>query len=107
MEKTINIGGKETRLVANGATPRIYRALFKKDVFSDMQHAVTEDGGINSVEVFENLAFVMAKQGGLEGYSVDEWLASFDGPTAIVETVPEIMALWLDTTATEVESKKK
>lgn len=107
MEKVVSIEGKETRLVANGATPRLYRAMFKKDVFGDMQHAVDSDGGIVSAEVFENLAFIMAKQGGLEGYNVDEWLSTFDSPTAIVEAVPEILELWLDTNATIADGKKK
>lgn len=107
MEKVINIGGKETRLVANGGTPRFYRAMFKKDVFEDMRHAVDDSGDIKSTEVFECLAFVMAKQGGLEGYSIEEWLSTFDSPTAIIEAVPELMSIWMDTTATTVESKKK
>lgn len=107
MERIVSIGGKETRLVANGATPRIYRALFKRDVFEDMGHAVSAAGDLKNTEVFECLAFVMAKQGGLEGYDVDGWLETLDSPTAIIEAVPEIMAVWTDTTATSVESKKK
>ena len=81
--------------------------MFKRDVFGDMQHAVDPDGGIVSAEVFENLAFIMAKQGGLEGYNVDEWLESFEKPTAIVEAVPDILELWLDTNETVVDGKKK
>lgn len=107
MQKTVKIDGKEFNLVANGGTPRLYRAMFKRDVFGDMQHAIGKDGDILSAEVFENLAFVMAKQGGLEGYDIDAWLASFDSPTAIVEAVPEIMDLWLDTNETTVNGKKK
>lgn len=107
MERVIKIDGKETRLVANGGTPRIYRALFKRDVFGDMSKAIGDDGNINNSEVFENLAFVMAKQGGLEGYDIDAWLATMENPTAIIEAVPQILELWTDTNETAVDSKKK
>lgn len=107
MEKLVKLDGKEVRLVANGGTPRLYRAMFKRDVFSDMQHAIGTDGVINNAEVFENLAFIMAKQGGLEGYDIEKWLSEMDSPTAIVEAAPEIISLWLDTNETTVNSKKK
>lgn len=107
MERVIKIDGKETRLVANGGTPRIYRAMFKRDVFNDMVHATNDEGEIENVAVFENIAFIMAMQGGLEGYSIDDWLSSMESPAAILEAVPEILALWYDTNETAVDSKKK
>ena len=106
MEKIINIDGIETRMVANAATPRLYRSMFGKDVFADMTHAVGEDGSINSVEVFENLTYTMAKQGGLTE-DIDTWLGGFENPTAIVEAVPEVMNLWLGTNETIADGKKK
>lgn len=107
MEKLVKIAGKETRLVANGGTPRLYRAMFKRDIFGDMGKAIGEDGGVESIECFENLAFIMAKQGGLEGYDIDGWLASMESPTAILEAVPDILELWTDTNETVVNGKKK
>lgn len=107
MEKLVKIDGKEVRLVANGGTPRIYRAMFKRDVFGDMAKAIGEDGGVQSTECFENLAFVMAKQGGLEGYDIDAWLAEMESPTAILEAGPDILELWTATNGTSVEGKKK
>lgn len=106
MEKVVTIDGKETRFVANGATPRLYRSMFQRDVFADMSKTADKDGTILSVEVFENLAYVMAKQGGLE-MSIDDWLSSMSSPTAILEAVPEIFSLWAATTATIVPGKKK
>lgn len=108
MEKLVKLDGKEVRMVANGGTPRIYRAMFKRDVFKDMNHAVNDEGEIENAEVFENLAFVMAKQGGLDGgYDIDKWLTGMESPTAIIEAVEEIMALWYDTTETVIDGKKK
>ena len=106
MEKTVLIDGKETRLVANGATPRLYRSLFTRDVFGDMAQAVDADGNIQSAEVFENLCFVMAKQGGLDT-DIDTWLGSMESPTAIIEAVPEVLNLWTGTNETTSVGKKK
>lgn len=106
MEKVVTIDGKETRLVANGATPRLYRSMYQRDVFADMSKVADKAGNIVSVEVFENLAYVMAKQGGLE-MDIDEWLSSMSSPTAILVAVPEIFSLWSATTATTVSGKKK
>ena len=106
MEKTIKIDGKETRMVANGATPRLYRSIFGKDVFADMNGAIDKNGDIKSAECFENLAYVMAKQGGLE-MGIDEWLGGMESPTAVVEASPELLDLWLGTNSTIVSSKKK
>lgn len=107
MEKLVKIDGKEVRLVANGGTPRLYRAMFKRDIFGDIGKAIDEDGDVKSVECFEDLAFIMAKQGGLDGYDIDAWLASMESPTAILEAVPDIFELWTDTTETVVDGKKK
>lgn len=107
MEKVIKVDGKDVKMVANGGTPRIYRAMFKRDVFGDMGNAVDADGAVVNTEVFENLAFVMAKQGGLEGYDIDAWLAEMESPTAILEAVPDILELWTATNETSVEGKKK
>lgn len=107
MEKVVKIDGKEVRLVATGGTPRLYRAMFRRDVFRDMTHALTEDGEVVDAEVFENLAFLMAKQGGLEGYDIDAWLDGMNSPTAVIEAAPEIMELWTGSTEPTVESKKK
>jgi len=106
MEKVIKIDGKETRLVANGATPRLYRSMFNRDVFADMSKTADKEGNIKDLEVFENLAYVMAKQGGLE-MSMDEWLTGMDSPMAILESVTQIFSLWSATTTTIVSGKKK
>lgn len=106
MEKVVSIGGKETRLVANGATPRLYRAFFKKDVFHDMQRAVSDDGEIIDAEVIENLAFIMAKQGGLEGYDIETWLSEMPTPMAVVEAADQVFELWLGTNDTVANAKK-
>lgn len=109
MEKTIELDGNQMQMVANGATPRLYRSFFGKDVFRGLQKSVEKDGTIIDAEVYENLAFTMAIQGGSLpiGTKIDDWLASLKSPTAILEAAPEIMSLWNDNTMQISEGKKK
>ncbi len=109
MERTAEIGGKEYRLVINGGTPRIYRSLFKRDIFRDMPKAVSANGEINDTEVFEDLAFVAAVQGGSIslGTKIEDWLASLDSPLAVLEIVPTLMEMWAADTATISTAKKE
>lgn len=110
MEREINIGGKPYRLVANGATPRIYRSFFpKQDIFRGMSNAVSSNGEILDSEVFENLTYVMAIQGGSvpTAKKIDDWLAEMESPLAIIEAAPEVLELWAAETGTTSIGKKE
>lgn len=109
MEKIIAIDGKNYRLVANGATPRVYRGLFHKDLFNGMSNAVNEKGEIRDSEVFENLAFCMAVQSGeLSAQTkIDDWLGAMTSPLAIIEAAPDIMEMWTAETDTLSQEKKE
>ena len=109
MERTVVIDGKEYRMVANGATPRVYRGLFKKDIFNGMSNAVSANGEIKDSEVFENLAFCMAVQGGSVsiGTNIEDWLGGMSSPTAILEAAPDIMEMWTNETDTISTEKKE
>lgn len=109
MERQITIDGRQYHMVANGASPRIYRGMFGKDVFKDTQKMISADGTINDSEVFENLAFLMAIQGGevSTGTRIEDWLAGMDSPTAILSAAPDIVGLWNDNMDQTSEAKKK
>lgn len=109
MERTVNIDGKAYTLRTNGATPRIYRGLFKKDIFHDMSGATNAKGEILDSEVFENLAYCMAIQGGSvsSAIKIEDWLGGMSSPLAIIEAAPDIMLLWADETATTSTEKKE
>ena len=107
MQRVINIGGKDILMEANGATPRVYRGLFGKDILVALQHTATENGEVQDVEVFENLAYCMAKQAGSVSEDIDSWLASFDSSMDIVNAAGELLDFWLGESATTVEAKKK
>ncbi len=109
MEKIVTIDGKECRLVTNGATPRIYRSLFQKEVFTAMTKAINDKGEIVDAEVFENIAYCMAVQGGSipMNTKIEDWLASMSSPTSVLEVAGEIMELWaVETKATSIGKKE-
>lgn len=107
MQSTINIDGKPVLMEANGATPRIYRQMFGQDLLTTLRHAIDDKGEVLDVEVFENLAFVMAKQAGSADGDINDWLASFDSSMAILNAIKDIMALWRGNIRTTIEPKKK
>ena len=108
MEKMINIDGKEMRMAANGATPRIYRLMFGRDIFADLSHAI-EGQDLKDMAVIEQLAFVLGRQGGSipEDMSIDEWLETIDDPMALITAAGDIVTLWLGNTVTIADGKKK
>lgn len=120
MERTIEIGGKEVRFRASGATPRHYRNIFGGDMLVDMSRLAdtmdgAKDGGsslsVESLEVFENIAFIMAwhaaKAHGEEFPDTpEEWLDEIE-VMSIYNVLPELISLWGANQKTIVKSKKK
>lgn len=109
MEKIVKIDGQEMKFAVNGGTPRLYRSIFRKDIFQGMNNAVNEKGEIKDSEIFENLAFIMAIQGGSISMTtnIDDWLNAMSNPMAIMEAAPEILDLWLNTNETISTAKKE
>lgn len=121
MIKNIVVGNKTVKMKATAGTPRLYRITFKRDIFKDMEQLQKSFKGneqmpIEDLTVFENVAYIMAKQAdyddsGARLYNVpdtaDEWLDGFDGIFSIYEALPQILELWGDNIVTMSESKKK
>ena len=112
MEKVINIDGRDVRFKATAATIRSYRQNFGQDLLQDMQslQAETASGAtlsVNALNIFENIAYTMAKQADPSiPATADEWLDTF-GMFSIYVVLPQIIELWqLSTISTaEVDSK--
>lgn len=111
MEKTIMIDGREVRLRASAAIPRLYRIKFRRDILQDMQtikNAVekssrenAQDGGqmssipLEALELFENVSYLMAKHADPAVPStVEEWLDGFE-TFSIYTVFPAIEELWM------------
>ncbi len=116
MEKIIEIDGKPVTFRATAAVPRLYRIKFRRDIMQDMAtiqkdiEKAEENGGVPvmSLEMFENVAYIMAKHADPEQTpgSIDEWLDGFD-TFGIYQVFPEIAALWQANMETAVDAKKK
>ena len=86
--KKIEIDGKEVLFRASAAIPRLYRIRFRRDIYKDLaqlEKAVDEnvaDGSMLdtfSLELFENIAFVMAKHADPNiPDTPEEWLEEFN-----------------------------
>lgn len=116
MTKKINIDGKDVMFKASAAIPRIYRLKFHRDIYKDLRDlekavdsSSEEQSSLDlfSLEMFENIAFVMAKHANPTAVpdSPEDWLDEFN-TFSIYQVLPEIIELWGLNVQSEVESKK-
>ena len=113
--RNIEIDGKQVPFKASAAVPRIYRIKFQRDIYRDLaalEKAVgkNEEGASNldmfSLEMFENIAYVMAKHADPEiPDSPEEWLDEFN-TFSIYQVLPKIIELWGLNVKTGVGAKK-
>ena len=115
MIKQIEIDGKQVSFKASAAIPRIYRMKFQRDIYKDLK-ALEKSLGDNSeegsnldmfsLEMFENIAFVMAKHADATiPNTPEEWLDGFN-TFSIYQVLPQLIELWGLNVQTEVEAKK-
>lgn len=116
MTKKINIDGKDVMFKASAAIPRIYRLKFHRDIYKDLRDlekavdsSSEEQSSLDlfSLEMFENIAFVMAKHADPTAVpdSPEDWLDEFN-TFSIYQVLPEIIELWGLNVQSEVEPKK-
>ena len=115
IQKNIIIDGIDVPFKASAAVPRLYRLKFRRDIYQDfaaLQKSVgenTEESSaldIESLEVFENIAYIMAKHADAAiPASPDEWLEQFN-TFSIYEILPQLIDLWGMNVETQVQSKK-
>ena len=115
IQKNIIIDGIDVPFKASAAVPRLYRLKFRRDIYQDfaaLQKSVgenTEESSaldIESLEVFENIAYIMAKHADAAiPATPDEWLEQFN-TFSIYEILPQLINLWGLNVETQVQSKK-
>ena len=113
--KKVEIDGKQVPFKASAAIPRIYRIKFNRDIYKDLrslEKAVGDGDEQNSnldlfsLEMFENIAYVMAKHADPTiPDTPEEWLDDFN-TFSIYQVLPSIIELWGLNVQTDVESKK-
>ena len=116
MTRNITIDEKEVAFKASAAIPRIYRLKFGRDIYRDLAAleknvGENEEGKSNldllSLEMFENIAFVMAKHADASiPNTPEEWLDGFN-TFSIYQVLPELIELWGLNVQTDVQAKKK
>ena len=115
MKQTITIDGQEVAFKASAAIPRIYRMKFHRDIFKDLrdlEKSIDKNDPENSsldlfsLEMFEKIAYVMAKHADPSiPDTLEEWLDGFN-TFSIYQVLPQIIELWGLNTRTEVQAKK-
>ncbi|MBO4914251.1 MAG: hypothetical protein J5449_03510 [Oscillospiraceae bacterium] len=113
--KTLEIDGRPVVFRASAAIPRLYRIRFHRDIYRDLralEKAVDENSekasGLDtfSLELFENIAYIMAKHADPSiPDTPEDWLDQF-GTFSIYHVLPQIIELWGLNTRTDVEAKK-
>ena len=93
IRKDIEIDGQMVAFKASAAIPRIYRLKSSNlDMFS--------------LEMFENIAFIMAKHADPSiPDTPEEWLDNFN-TFSIYQVLPQLIELWGLNVKTDVEAKK-
>lgn len=113
--KDIDIDGQKVKFKASAAIPRIYRLKFQRDIYKDLHSLEKSLGNGNeeesnldlfSLELFENIAFVMAKHADPTiPDNPEDWLDGFN-TFSIYQVLPQLIELWGLNVKTDVESKK-
>ena len=113
--RNVEIDGKQVPFKASAAIPRIYRVKFNRDIYKDLrslEKAVGEGDEDNSnldlfsLEMFENIAYVMAKHADPNiPNSPEEWLDEFN-TFSIYQVLNSIIELWGLNVQTDIQSKK-
>ena len=114
--RKIEIDGKQVAFKASAAIPRIYRLKFQRDIYKDLRSLERSVGDGNeensnldlfSLEMFENIAFVMAKHADPSiPDTPEDWLDGFS-TFSIYQVLPELIELWGLNVQTDVQAKKK
>ena len=116
MTKKIQIDGKDVEFKASAAIPRIYRLKFHRDIYKDLRDleksvgtSSAEESNLDllSLELFENIAYIMAKHADPKiPDTPEEWLDEFS-TFSIYQVLPEIIKLWGLNVESQVKAKNQ
>ena len=114
--KTVEIDGKQVLFKASAAIPRIYRIKFGRDIYKDLaklEKSVSQNKegsseiDIPSLEMFENIAYIMAKHADPSiPDTPEEWLDNFN-TFSIYQVLPSLIELWGLNMKRDVQAKKE
>ena len=107
MKRTIKIGERDVEMLANAASPYVYKTLFGQDFIKESQSADPD------LHLMEKMGFVMAMQAELPtdklfSLGINQfyaWLTEFD-PLDVLNASEAIGELYRDQTKNHSEPKK-
>ena len=115
IRKDIEIDGQMVAFKASAAIPRIYRLKFQRDIYKDLAALEKSIGNgdekesnldMFSLEMFENIAYVMAKHADPSlPDTPEEWLDEFN-TFSIYQVLPSLIELWGLNMKRDVQAKK-
>ena len=115
IKKDIEVDGKMIPFRASATVPRLYRATFHRDIFKDLSclkesvdQSDKEESGleIEDLELFENVAYIMAKHADpSQPDTPEEWLEQFN-VFSIYSVLPQLLELWGLNMKQDSEAKK-
>lgn len=114
MEKVLNIGGKQVKMKSTAGTMMRYRNNFNRDFIKDLvklQAKLTdkiekgEEFEALDLDLFEKIAWCMAKTADNSIPDIENWLDEFD-TFDIMQVLPELMSL-LVANMEQINDKKK
>lgn len=112
MYTTITIGEKEQGMLANAASPILYKILFKEDLLQKIQKL---DAAAPDMELIQRMAFLFSMQAEkkkteeLRRLSEDDfisWLEQFE-PLELIEHGNDIISLYVSNTKSTSIPKEK
>lgn len=103
MRKKVKIGIQDIELVANAASPYLYKQVFHEDYLLQSRKLATEkDPSVvdaTAADIFIKLAYIMANQATSKDMSrlnydgFITWLATFE-PNDVLEAINDIADVW-------------
>ena len=115
MEKVLIINDKEIKMKSTAGPLMRYRNNFGRDLIKDMVRLQDKLKKVNNqgeqfeivdLDLFEKIAWCMAKTADNNIPDIEHWLDNFE-TFDIMKVLPEIMQLLVDNLNQENESKKK
>lgn len=111
IENTVIVNNKEVKFKSSATIPRLCRIKFKRNIFKDLVKleksfkAHDTSFEIEDLEIFENMAYIMAYHADKTiPPCIEELLDEFE-MFSIYEILPEILELWGSNLQTDVESE--
>ena len=114
MRGKIRIGENDVEMLANAASPVLFKKVFRVDWFKTMSDTQTDESGIEGIGHFEEMGFIMAMQAvkttaQLMGLCYDDylqWLEQFESEDLMI-AVTDIANIYRGQEVTYAEPKKE